>query len=179
MTIIHAALAAVILAQASGVNPRAAALQEFSERCAAYLKLRADLADKLQPLSPTASATELRARQDALTAAIRRARSGAKQGDVIPATVRRIIREAVAADFRQRHPDTRRAALEEVPSGPLPGINRNYPERAALPTVPPLLLANLPKLPDNLQYRFFGRHMVVLDLDLEIVIDYVPNVVPR
>jgi hypothetical protein len=62
--------------------------------------------------------------------------------------------------------------------GPLPGVNRNYPERAALPTVPPLLLAKLPSLPDNLQYRFFGRHVVILDGDVEIVIDYVRDALP-
>jgi hypothetical protein len=44
--------------------------------------------------------------------------------------------------------------------------------------VPPLLLASLPRLPDNLQYRFFGRHMVLLDGDTELVIDYVRNALP-
>jgi hypothetical protein len=179
MTIMLAALVAAVLAQTPAVNPRAAALQAFTKRVEAYLALRRELADKLEPLSTTASASDLQARQDALTAALRQARTGAKQGDLIPAPVQEQIRAAVRADFREREPAEKRAALTEVPTGPLPGINRNYPERAALPTVPPLLLAKLPVLPDNLQYRFFGRHIVLLDGDVEIVLDYVANVLPR
>jgi hypothetical protein len=44
--------------------------------------------------------------------------------------------------------------------------------------VPPLLLLSLPALPDNLQYRFYGRHLVVLDGDALIIVDYVANVLP-
>ena len=178
MTFVAALTTAVLAQTTPPPNPQAAALFEFSKRLETYLAMRADLSRKLEPLSPT-SASELQARQDALAAALRRARAGAKQGDVIPPEVQRQIRETVMADFRRRNPEAQRAALAEVPSGPLPGINRNYPERAALPTVPPLLLANLPRLPDNLQYRFFGRHIVILDGDVEIVVDYVPNVLPR
>ena len=173
------ALITAVLVQAPSVNPRAAALHDFSTRLKAYLTLRADLGQKLEPLSPTASASDLQARQDALAAALRNARQGAKQGDLIPPPVQAQIRSTVRADFSKRQPSTQRAALTEVPTGPLPGINRNYPEQAALATVPPLLLANLPQLPDNLQYRFFGRHLVVLDGDVEIVIDYVTNALPR
>jgi hypothetical protein len=180
MTTMLAALAlAAVTVQAAAVNPQAAALAEFSQRLKAYVALRAKLANRLEPLSPTASANDLQARQAALAAALRSARARARPGDLIPQSVRQQIRETVAADFRRRQPSSQRAALEEVPTGPLPGINKNYPERAALPTAPPLLLQELPPLPDNLQYRFFGRHLIILDGDVEIVVDYVQNVLPR
>lgn len=160
-------------------NPQAAALDEFTKRCEAYLELRQGLSKKLEPLAPTASASDLQARQQALAAALRTARQHAKPGDLIPAAVQQQIRATVKADMQRRAPAAKRAALEEVPGGALPGINKNYPEQAALPTVPALLLASLPPLPDNLQYRFFGRHIVILDGDVEIVIDYVRDAVPR
>jgi hypothetical protein len=176
-------LAALILVamtmQAAQVNPQAAALNEFSKRLQAYLQLREDLGRKLEPMTPTASASQLQARQQALAAALRNARVRAKPGDLIPVDVQQQIRETVQADFKRRTPATKKASLEEVPKGPMPGINKDYPEQAALPTVPPLLLASLPRLPDNLQYRFFGRHVVILDGDVEIVIDYVQNALPR
>lgn len=174
-----AALAiAVAVPQEKPVNPTGAALYDFSQRLNEYLKLREDLGHKLKPQTPTASASELQARQQALAAALRNARANAKPGDLIPTAVQKIIRNAVKADFARRQPEATRAALQEVPAGPLPGINSNYPEQAALATVPPLLLANLPRLPDNLQYRFFARHVVILDGDVEIVIDYVRDVLP-
>jgi hypothetical protein len=44
--------------------------------------------------------------------------------------------------------------------------------------VPPLLLSTLPRLPDNLQYRFYGRHLVILDGDVQIIVDVIANVLP-
>jgi len=176
-------LAALVLtlatSQATPVNSQAASQKEFQDRLNAYIALRASLAKKLEPLSPTASAADLQARQQALAAALRTARANAKAGDMIPVPVQEQIRRVVEADMKRRSPATKQAALEEVPEGPLPGINKTYPEKAALPTVPPLLLASLPRLPDNLQYRFFGRHVVLLDGDTEIVVDYVRNALPR
>jgi hypothetical protein len=169
---------AVVTSQAAPVNTQAAAQKDFQERLRGYIDLRASLAKKLEPLSPTASAADLQARQQALAAAIRTARANAKPGDMIPTAVQQQIRQVVQADMKRRTPAAKQAALEEVPDGALPAINKTYPEQAALPTVPPLLLASLPPLPDNLQYRFFGRHIVLLDGDTEVVVDYVRNVLP-
>ena len=50
-------------------------------------------------------------------------------------------------------------------------------------TVPPNILAALPKLPEDLEYRFVNRHMILLDTHAHIV-DYVwthsvaPNAMP-
>ena len=174
-----ALIVTAFIAQAAPANSQAVALSDFVKRLEAYLALREELVKKLKPLSPTASATDLQTRVHALAAGLRLARTGARQGDLIPLLVQQQIRETVLADLKRRTPEARRAAFAEVPTGPLPGINRNYPEQAALPPVPPLLLASLPKLPDGLQYCFFGRHVVILDSDVEIVVDYVANAVPR
>ena len=142
------------------------------------MALRAKLARELKPLSPTPSASDLAVRQESLAAALRQARKMAKQGDLIPTSVATQLRSVVKADFQQRKPDVRQAAFSEVADAGTPIINRTYPAKAALPTVPPLLLAKLPVLPDNLQYRFIARHLVILDGDTELIIDYVSNVLP-
>lgn len=160
------------------VNEHAAALAEFQKRANAYLDLRSSLAGKLRPLSTTNDSAELATRQEALGKALAENRKGAKQGDVIPAEVSAFIGKAIAADFAKRDAASRRALLAEVPGARLPAINRIYPSQDALPTVPPLLLKELPRLPDNLQYRFFGRHVVLLDGDTQLIVDYIPNVLP-
>jgi hypothetical protein len=170
--------AALAFAQADRVNPQAAGMYEFQQRLTAYLKLREELSERLKPLSTTASAADLTARQDALAAALRAARKNARAGDLIPPSVADQIVKVCTEDFHFRNPEVKRAALREVPNAPRPAINRTYPENEALATVPPLLLSKLPILPDNLQYRFFGRHIVILDGDTQIIIDYVANVVP-
>lgn len=154
------------------------ALEDFQKRLQAYLDLREALSDKVKPLSPTPDSVELTARQEALAAAMKSARKSARQGDLVPAPIARRIAATVAEDRKRRAPAAKSATLEEVPALPRPAINRTYPPDVALPTVPPLLLAQLPKLPDNLQYRFYGRHVVLLDGDLQIIVDYVSNVLP-
>ena len=164
--------------QADRVNPQAAGMHEFQQRLNGYLKMREELSQKLKPLSLTGSAADLTARQEALAAALREARKQAKPGDLVPPAVAEQIVKVCMDDFHFRNPDVKRAALQEVPKAPRPVINRTYPENEALATVPPLLLSKLPVLPDNLQYRFFGRHMVILDGDTQIIIDYITNVAP-
>src|SRR5512139_3744854 len=155
-----------------------AALKDFQGRLDGYLKLRETLAKRLKPLSPTASAPDLTARQESLAAAIRESRERAKPGDMLTPPVARYIRSLVTADLQQRRSDEKRGAFEEVPAGPRPVINKTFPANAALPTVPPLLLNAMPKLPDNLQDRFYDRHIVLLDGDTELIIDYIVNALP-
>jgi hypothetical protein len=170
---------AVVIAstQAGAVNSLSAGRQEFQERLNAYLKQRAEMSRRLEPLSPTPSAAELATRQESLAAAIQTARKGARPGD-LTAPVAQLIAKICMDDFHFRNPEVKRAALEEVPNAPRPVINRTFPEDAALATVPPLLLSKLPPLPENLQYRFFGRHIVILDADTQVILDYVANVLP-
>jgi len=172
--------AGLLQAQAAApkADPQTAALQEFQKRLHGYVELRTKLAHDLRPLKPTANAAELAARQDSLAAAIRETRKNARVGDLIPTPVAELVRRTIQSDFQNRAPEARRAAVSEVTGGISPVINRTYPAKAALPTIPPLLLAKLPLLPDNLQYRFLDRHVVILDGDTELIIDYVANVLP-
>jgi len=165
-------------AENPNANVQAEALAEFQQRIQKYLDLRMELSRKLKPLSPTLNPADLAARQENLAAAIREARKNAKPGDMIPTRVATQIRTTIAEDFRRRNPDTKRAVFNEVPERIRPVINKTMPDSAALATVPPLLLNNLPRLPDNLQYRFMDRDIVLLDGDTRLIVDYILNVLP-
>ncbi len=56
--------------------------------------------------------------------------------------------------------------------------NAPYPEGAPLSMVPPELLARLPKLPEPLQYRFVGGHLILHDPEARLVVDYLKETVP-
>lgn len=159
--------------------PVQAAVAELDVRVQQYLELRAALIRKLAPVTPTASAQAVAARQAALAAAIRAARAGARPGDLVPPAAAAQIRTLVIEDFKRRSAADERATFSEVPAAARPRVNQPYPANAALPTIPPLLLMSLPRLPDSLQYRFYGRHLVVLDGDAQIILDYIANVLPR
>jgi hypothetical protein len=40
--------------------------------------------------------------------------------------------------------------------------------------MPPNVLAALPKLPADLEYRFLGRHLVLVDTRASVIIDRIP-----
>ncbi len=151
---------------------------EFERRLQTYLDLRAALARQLGPLTPTANPVELAARQAALASALTAARATARPGDLGPPPVAVLIQGEVRADFERRAAAAERAVFDDVPNAPRPAVNRPYPADAALSTVPPLLLAKLPRLPDNLQYRFYGRDVVILDGDVQLIVDVIPDALP-
>ena len=55
---------------------------------------------------------------------------------------------------------------------------RNYPTTLPLITVPAKLLRVLPQLPEELEYRILGRHLLLRDVKGNIVVDYVRDAVP-
>jgi hypothetical protein len=160
------------------VNTQAAGLQDFEARLEGYLKLRASLLQNMKPLATTPIATELSARQTAIATALKKARAAAMPGDLVPAAVAAQIAATIREDFTRRSAADERATFSEVPAVLRPVINQTYPADAALPTVPPLLLMNLPRLPDNLQYRFYGRHLLLLDGDAHVIVDYIADALP-
>ena len=40
------------------------------------------------------------------------------------------------------------------------------------------VLESLPKLPDNIEYRFVGKHLILRDMRANLVIDYILNAIP-
>jgi hypothetical protein len=52
-----------------------------------------------------------------------------------------------------------------------------YPADAPLPTVPSKVLLNLPRLPEELEYRIIDKHLILRDTKANIIVDFVPNAI--
>ena len=57
-----------------------------------------------------------------------------------------------------------------------PLVNGAFSWRTAVPT-PPCVLAVLPPLPDELQYRFVGRDLVLVDIEANLIVDVLPEAI--
>jgi hypothetical protein len=57
-------------------------------------------------------------------------------------------------------------------------INGQYIPAAPLSTVPPTVLLQLPPLPEELEYRFVGRTLILRDSIANLIVDFIPNAVP-
>jgi hypothetical protein len=163
------------------------ALTAFQDRLEAYVKLRKEATDKVPALKKKAEPEEIQQRELALAEAIRKARPAAKAGDIlapdITPTFRRILKGAFAgaqradlkASVKEGNPKHEKAPGEVEP---VVRVNAIYPKNAPLSTVPPTLLARLPKLPKDLEYRFVGKTVVLRDRESNLIIDYLKEAAP-
>ncbi len=57
-------------------------------------------------------------------------------------------------------------------------VNYPYPEQKELTQIPPTLLLKLPTLPKEVKFRFVGRHLLLVDTDNSMIVDYTLNALP-
>lgn len=164
---------------APAVNADAATLADFKERLTKYIELQKDLADDSPPLKETSDPAKIDAAQEVLGAKIRAARKDAMPGDVFTPQTRALFRRLMYPELKgEDGPETKAtiAGDDGPPKVPLK-INAKYPESAPLPTVPPNLLARLPQLPEDVEYRIVGKNLILRDVDANIIVDFIPNAI--
>ena len=144
---------------------------DFSERIWRYSELRSELEKGLPGLRVTEDVREIRRAQRALAKRIRVARDGARQGDIFTAAIGVEFREVLRLEMDA---DTWAAIMDDNPGEFSNRINGTYPGKRSLSTVPPNILALLPRLPEDVQYRFLGRHLVLHDTRANLILDRIP-----
>ena len=58
-------------------------------------------------------------------------------------------------------------------------VNKPYPEKIPITTMPPTLLQRLPKLPKRIEYRVVGEDLVLEDMESRLVIDIFSGAFPN
>jgi hypothetical protein len=148
-----------------------ATLAEFAKRVEAYDSLRRRLEVGLTPLAVTTNPDEIIQAERALAHRIREARESARRGDILIPALQTELKKFLVLQVDE-------ATLDLI-TGDNPGelrikVNGSYPKEMPVSTVPPKLLLQLPSLPADLQFRFVGRHLILLDVRANIVVDEMP-----
>jgi hypothetical protein len=162
------------------------AFDDFAKRVAEYTEMHKRVAAKLPELPEKASPQQIRAHEDALAAALIAARPNAKQGDFFTPSVRTAVLDVVRREFegpagknnKKVIADDNATTKSETPIDIKLAVNKRYPDGASLSTVPPSMLKNLPRLPEELEYRFAGRHLILYSTTANMILDFVPNALP-
>jgi len=162
------------------VNQNAQAVANFQKRVEAYMALHKKLEATL-PKLPKETTPELIDRdQRALQALIAAARAEAKPGDIFTQDIQLIARSVMARLFakadRQKMLDS---INDENPGNIRLTVNGRYPDTVPLANMPAELLKALPPLPDELEYRFVGDALILLDAHAHLVVDFFQNVLPK
>lgn len=155
-----------------------AAVADFTRRAQAYVDLRRAIEGPTPTVAVSADPAEIRQAMDRLGDAIRLARAGAHQGDIFTPDVSAILRRSIAKSCGGAF----RALFDTVHEGepPMPpaGVNGRWPAER-YPFTPPDLLRALPPLSDELVFLFVNRDLVLWDRYADVVIDILPNAIPR
>jgi hypothetical protein len=152
-------------------------LSDFTRRVAVYMALHDSLQAQGRSPEQTADAGANRASQQELGAHLRAARRDARQGDILTPAIAAVLRAAMNPELRgMAAADTRASIRDDAPIVFALRVNAAYPDGAARATVPPNVLKSLPRLPQDLEYRIVGSHLVLLDVDAALVVDYMLNV---
>jgi hypothetical protein len=160
-----------------GPGTRRVYSKAFAIRVHEYMALQRKLEAGLPPLTPTDEPTRVEVHSRGLADRLREARQTAKPGDIFGDTADD-IRQVVREDSERRAARDAYAAMAEVPIQAPSGLNADYPEKMPLATVPPLILARLPELPEGLEYRFMGRDLILRDVKANIIVDIVHEAIP-
>jgi hypothetical protein len=165
-------------AEGPRVNAEALVLQDFKQRIDKYMELHKRLEKDGPRLKRVDDPAKIQASQEALATAIRSARADAKQGDILTPEIADRLRRLISPEVAGvKGIETKEAIKEDAPAAVVLKVNGPYPADAPLPTVPPNLLANLPQLPEDLEYRIIGRDLILRDVHANLIVDFARRII--
>jgi hypothetical protein len=177
------------------VEMDAETLRRFQHEVEEYVQLRQSALKKIPPVNPRSTPEQLAAHQKGLTQAIVAYRKEAKRGDIfkpdVEAAIRRTLHRAFTGpdgpalikEIKQGNPKVEgnpspTDPTKEVKQPVTLAVNTFYNDAAPFSSVPPSLLLKLPLLPEEVRYRFVGRAVILRDTEANVILDYIPDVVP-
>lgn len=153
----------------------------FRQAVEEYATMHRRLARTLPRVAADASPEAVHAREVAFEKLIAGERKSGTPGDLfippIQPLIRRVATQLLSGPAGAPLLDT---IKEESTEGRASvKVNARYPDNVPLSSVPAQLLSALPTLPEELEYRFVGRNLILLDAKARLVADVMPNVLPR
>lgn len=166
--------------RSQAVNPDARIQVEFDKRVKDYVALHEKLESTLPALPKEATREQIDQHSRGLATLLQRARPHAQQGEFFTKETRSLFRRLLARILTGAEGRKIFAAITEDNPGPLKlQVNGHYPDPAPRSTVPAQVLQNLPKLPEEIEYRFLGRRLILVDGHAQLVVDYIDDALPR
>ena len=152
-------------------------VSDFKERVDDYMKLHQKLQAQGTRQKQRDNVGENEVSQQALAMRIRFARHDARPGDLFTLPIAMALRRALNPELRgvAAHP-TRDAIRDDAPKTFVLAVNADYPSGASRSSMPVNVLKILPPLPKGLEYRVVDTHLLLMDVEANIIVDYILDV---
>jgi hypothetical protein len=160
-------------------EPEKRLFADFDRRVKDYLEQRKAVAKKLPSLSTEATPAEIEAYQRNFVERLRAMRAGTKPGYIFIPAFTAYVRQTIQTEFPPKAKAEIKQTVLEAENKAVPlKINYPYPESQELTEMPPTLLLKLPTLPKEVKFRFVKRHLLLVDSDNGLIVDYTMNAMP-
>lgn len=161
------------------VNADAKALEGFLQRVNEYVAVHQKLEGSLPKLSKEAAPADIDRHQRALAKLIQNERREAKQGDIFTPESQAVIKRLLGRVFGGADGAALKASImDENPGIPTLKVNDRYPDTVPVSTIPPQVLQGLPRLPEEMEFRFVGDDLILMDTHAHIIADFIPRALP-
>ena len=161
----------------------AQALATMNDRLKQYAELHTKIERSLPKLPKEATPQQIDQDQRAMERLVRATRATAKPGDIFTPEARPVIQRLLASVFGGPDGKQLKASImdenQAVPSAAKLVVNGRYPDSVPLTSVPPQVLQTLPKLSEDLEYRFIGDSLILLDVHAHVIADFIEDVLPK
>jgi hypothetical protein len=152
----------------------------FDDGVVKYVRMQRDLSGSVPAQKTTNASEQIADRQHQLAGAIANARRDARQGDIFTHEAAEQFSKIIREAFKEPGGRAMRKTIQE--GDPVKRIvlkvNEVYPDDQPRATMPPTLLSRLPVLPNELAYRVIGRALVLQDIKTNLIVDFIPMVIP-
>lgn len=181
-------LAVLLAGLLSGCSPGARpqpgseneSIELFQKRVEDYVALHDKLTASIPTYADRGSPEQVEATQQGLAKLIKEARRDAKQGEFFTPPIEDLVKRVMAdALSGPDGPTIKASIMDENPGLPKIFINERFPSSVPLSTMPPQVLVRLPKLTDEMEYRFIGRRLILLDTEADLILDFTDAVMPK
>jgi hypothetical protein len=158
----------------------AQALSTMNDRLRDYIDLHTKLERSLPSLPHDATPQQIDKNQRVFETLVRKARATAKPGDIFTPEARPVIKRLLATVFAgPEGQQLKSSIMDENPVGLTVAVNGRYPDTVPLSTVPPQVLQTLPKLSEDMEYRFIGERLILLDTHAHVVADFIDDALAK
>lgn len=180
-TVLVAAVWSAPPAWAQEEGDRAALVERFNQRIQAYVAVHRQVERFMPPQRIFTDPAEAERAMVSMAAAMRAIRPNAREGDIFDHQIGNQFRDDIWRALRDAAVDWQALGAEMVPEVPgdypPPVVNGRF-SWALANVIPPCVLRVLPELPIELQYRFVGLDLVLIDLHANLVVDILRDALP-
>ena len=155
-------------------------IEDFKKRVDRYEDISDKLEDQVYPPTSELDPQTIHARQKELAARIIKAFPNWKQGEIFTPEIAGFFKARIAEVLKA--PDganVRGAIFDDAPGDMTVKVFTEYPAGAPIATAPAQLLSHFPALPNELEYRFIGPNLILMDIAAFLIVDVIPDAITR